>query len=582
LTKPAPDLDRVLVLGRVASVVGGLIAVALGAVLLFRPFASLSVLVLLIGVGLVTLSALTLRDAPAGSRVAHLLAVGYAVAGLAVLLWPGLGLAGLVVVLGVVLVVGGAARAVGGLRGTRDERLAALLGGTADVVLGLLALAWPDVTLVVLAVLFGVKLVWTGLTALWRGLSGRRPVSADATPGRLQRVGHVLLSAATLALALVLAAISSQVNAGTPVPDAFYDAPEDAPQRPGQLLRVEDFDRNLPEGAVGWRILYTTTRDEGQPAVASALVVTAADGPAGPRPAVAWAHGTTGAAEGCAPTLLGDPLGSGAAPGVRQVLDNGWTLVATDYVGLGTEGPHPYLIGEGEGRSVLDAVRAAQQMEQTAVAAETVVWGHSQGGHAALWTGQLAPSYAPELEILGVAALAPASGLAALVGNLDVVPGGPVFASYVVTAYDEVYDDVVLEDYVRPAARIPLREMAQRCLAEPAVFVSVIESLLFDQPVFSTTPTDGPLGERLRENTPLDPIPAPLFIGQGATDPLVLPDAQAGYVQRRCRIGDTLQYRTYPGRDHVGVVADDSPLVPELVAWTGDRFAGRTAPSTCR
>jgi alpha-beta hydrolase superfamily lysophospholipase len=581
LTSIASALDRVLVAGRAASVVGGLIAVALGGVLLFRPFASLAVLLVLVGVGLLALAALTLHDAPAGSLAARLLAVGYAAAGLAALFWPGLGLAGLVIVLGVALVVGGAARAVAGVSGTQDERLAAALGGSTDVVLGVLALAWPDVTLVVVAVLFGLKLVWVGLTALWRGVSGRRPDRRDAPTGRFARVGHLIVSAAGLVLALALTWLSSQLNAGAPVPDAFYDPPGQVPSQPGRLLRVEPFDRGLPDGAVGWRILHTTTRDGGEPAVSSALVVTAAEGPTGPRPAVAWAHGTTGAAEGCAPTLLSDPLGSGAAPGVRQVLENGWTLVATDYVGLGTEGPHPYLIGEGEARSVLDAVRAAQQMEQTDVAAEAVVWGHSQGGHAALWTGQLAPSYAPELEIRGVAALAPASGLAGLVGNLDVVPGGAIFASYVLAAYDEVYDDVELEDYVRATARIPVREMAGRCLAEPAVFVSVVETMLFDQPVFSSSPTSGALGERLRENTPLDPMPVPLFIGQGATDALVLPDAQAAYVKRRCRLGDTLQYRTYPGRDHVGVVADDSPLVPELVAWTRDRFAAKQAPSSC-
>ena len=49
---------------------------------------------------------------------------------------------------------------------------------------------------------------------------------------------------------------------------------------------------------------------------------------------------------------------------------------------------------------------------------QTVVWGHSQGGHAALWTGQLAPTSAPELDIAGVAALAPASNLPGLIDNL--------------------------------------------------------------------------------------------------------------------------------------------------------------------
>jgi len=79
------------------------------------------------------------------------------------------------------------------------------------------------------------------------------------------------------------------------------------------------------------------------------------------------------------------------------VLDRGWAIVATDYVGLGASPPHPYLVGRPEARSVLDAVRAARTLRPAHLAPKTVVWGHSQGGGAALWTGIVAPSYAPAL-----------------------------------------------------------------------------------------------------------------------------------------------------------------------------------------
>jgi hypothetical protein len=68
-------------------------------------------------------------------------------------------------------------------------------------------------------------------------------------------------------------------------------------------------------------------------------------------------------------------------------------LVATAYIGLGTTGPHPYLIGQGESRSVLDAVRAAHMLDQLSMADQTVVWGYAQGGNAALWTGMIAPTH---------------------------------------------------------------------------------------------------------------------------------------------------------------------------------------------
>ena len=116
---------------------------------------------------------------------------------------------------------------------------------------------------------------------------------------------------------------------------------------------------------------------------------------------IAWAHGTTGAATECAPSVLDDGLAAGAMFLQDEVVDAGWAMVATDYIGLGTYGPHPYLIGQGEGRSVLDAVRAAHELPDVNLADETVLWGHSQGGHAALWAGMLAPTYASELEIDG-------------------------------------------------------------------------------------------------------------------------------------------------------------------------------------
>jgi hypothetical protein len=73
-----------------------------------------------------------------------------------------------------------------------------------------------------------------------------------------------------------------------------------APAEPGQLLRHEEITKDVPDGATGWRILYTTTRDEVEAALASALVVVP-DAAEGPVPVIAWAHGTTGVARRCGP-----------------------------------------------------------------------------------------------------------------------------------------------------------------------------------------------------------------------------------------------------------------------------------------
>jgi hypothetical protein len=93
-----------------------------------------------------------------------------------------------------------------------------------------------------------------------------------------------------------------------------------APAEPGQLLRHEEITKDVPDGATGWRILYTTTRDEVEAALASALVVVP-DAAEGPVPVIAWAHGTTGVARRCAPTIMPSGLEAGAFHLTDQVLD---------------------------------------------------------------------------------------------------------------------------------------------------------------------------------------------------------------------------------------------------------------------
>jgi dipeptidyl aminopeptidase/acylaminoacyl peptidase len=96
------------------------------------------------------------------------------------------------------------------------------------------------------------------------------------------------------------------------------------------------------------------------------------------------------------------------------MISQGYIVVATDYPGLGTDGINPYLIGESEARAVLDSVRAARDMPNSGATNRFAVWGHSQGGHAALYTGEIAARYAPDLKLVGVAAAAPATYLVEL------------------------------------------------------------------------------------------------------------------------------------------------------------------------
>lgn len=565
----------------------GLACVALGGLLVLRPLSSLSVLAVYIGLSFIISGIGDLLGAArsAAPRTTTVIGVAWIVAGVLVLVWLGVAITVLPVFLAVTLIATGVLGIVAVFRGTRDQRAAALLFSLADIIFGVLALLWPDVTLLVVAVLFGARTLVFGLGTVWSAVLRSRGADAAAS-GPQRRVARWLRlvgAIAAIVLAVAASGLAWAFQPGTARADAFYSAPAELPSEPGQLLRVEPFERAVPSDALAWRILYSTTAADGTPAVASGIVLTKAGGGGAPRDAIAWAHGTTGYATNCAPSLLEDPFTAGALPALDSIVDAGWVLVATDYAGLGTSGAQPYLIGEGQGRSVLDAVRAAQQMSEVSLSGATTIWGHSQGGHASLWAGQIAADYAPELDIAGVVSLSPASDAIGLVEHLPSVTGGSVFASFVAEAYFAHYAELRRSDYIDPAARTLVKEMSTRCLSEPGVLVSVLSALSIDKDksIFRSDPTQGPLGERLRQNTPSGQITAPLFIGQGGADPLVDPGMQRSYVAGRCAAGQQLEYREYAGLDHMGVVSPESPLIDELLDWTSARFSGDEFSPNC-
>lgn len=361
-------------------------------------------------------------------------------------------------------------------------------------------------------------------------------------------------------------------------PDAFYDPPADLPNRPGSLLRSEPLkDVTLPIGTRGWRILYTTTIDDGTPATAVATVFAPSDMPAGPRPVIAWEHGTMGLLQKCMPSLLSAP--SEGIPILDRVMASGWVVVATDYSFAEKDGPHPYIIGEGEARAALDAVRAARRMPELTLDERTVVWGHSQGGHAALWTGIVGPRYAPDVELAGIVAIAPTADMKSIVeANLLV---NKRLGPYLAAAYSRFYPDVKFDTALRPEAVDAAREMVSLCGFFPTEDPKRIAALskTFEGPALATT--NEAFAARLEQNAPDGPIAAPLLIGQGLADSVVAPRHTDAYVKERCAAGQRLDYWEFYGADHGTIVQDGTPLRQPLIAWTTARFANEPQPPGC-
>lgn len=568
----------------------GLALILLGVFIVTRPLTSLWVLAIYIGVSAIAAGVMDLiapRDVPRRANV--VLAILWIIGGGVILFWLGRNLDVLPEIIAVLLVLGGLGASLGAFRGRASERVLAAASAIAQVVFGLLALLWPDVTLLVVAVAFGLRTVVLGVVLTWRAsrrIRGRSPRPDEERTGGSRRgivwaaVGRYALAAVLLGLAGGSWYLSTWLADGAPVVDAFYDPPSGArASAPGTLLREGAYSGRKPVGGEVRRILYSTTDAFGNSALASGLVISPTDPPLGPRPVVIWNHGTTGVARGCAPSLADASATRWAIPAIDRALAAGWVVVATDYTGQGAAGTFPYLIGEGEARSALDAVRAAKHVDGLWLSSRVVTWGHSQGGHAALWTSQVAPTYAPELEVRGTVAISPAADPLALAEELARTQDSAILSvliSWVLVPYADTYPDVHVADYVAPGGRSIVREMTQRCPTEPGVVVSVLAALgvSADRPLYDTNLTIGPLGDRLEQNAATGPWTSPVLLAWGGRDEVIPPALYERYVAERCADGQALQVRVLPRMDHTGPMLPRSPLLSTVMRWTQARFDG--------
>lgn len=356
-----------------------------------------------------------------------------------------------------------------------------------------------------------------------------------------------------------------------PQPGGFYATPKELDPRPGVLLRTERVDTDVA-GATAYRILYSSRDLHDQPAVASGLaLVPLAPAPAGGYPVVAWAHGTSGVARRCAPSLTPGTTASSVA-GAQQLINAGYLVVATDYPGLGTEGTHPYLIGRGEAYAVLDSVRAVRSPEDWHAGARFALWGHSQGGHAALFASQYVASYAPELALVGTAVAAPATELSALLNRDLTEPVGKVFGSMALVSWSRLFPQADLAAVVEARDRPLVTAVAAGCIqTKKQVLVELPEIKLMRQNFVTVDlTTTKPWAGIIAENTVTpDGIDVPLFVAQGTADQVIEPEVSRDWV--RCISGHNpmVTYQQYAGKDHLSVLP---AATHHVVTWIGERF----------
>jgi pimeloyl-ACP methyl ester carboxylesterase len=210
-----------------------------------------------------------------------------------------------------------------------------------------------------------------------------------------------------------------------------------------------------------------------------------------------------------------------------------------------------------------------------------IVWGHSQGGQAALFTGILAKTYAPELTLLGVAAAAPATDLVTLMNDDINSVGGKNITAMTLWSWHRVYN-ASLDKILDPVAMPTVDRLAGECIEGP---FDLVERQRTERPLeqhFLTVegPADiEPWHSLLEENTP-GPLPPdlPVFLAQGTTDQIIRPEVTENYMKKLCSAGSRVRMMVLPNIGH-GRAAQASTMA--VVRWIADRFAGEAAPSDC-
>ena len=557
----------------------GVVCVIVGAVLVAARFGSLKALVGWVAAALIVIGLAQL--ATARTWLSGMVGVAWVLVGVIAVFVPGLTLRSVAFLVGISLLAGGLVKLASVFAGETEDRPLSALMGLAGVIAGVFALAWQDATILVLALVFGAVTVFFGFGQIARALRLRRVAEGGTDPGPYRWPRWVRLTAAGSALLLAVAGVvaSAKVNSAVPAPTAFYTAPTTLPDGLGTIVRSEVVNGYVA-GATTYRVLYTSTGYDGTRIAVSGLIfVPDGPAPAEPRKVVSFTHGTVGVAVNCAPSALKSASDAAIFEGLDLFLAAGYVVTATDYQGLGTKGPHPYLIGAAEAAAAIDLVRAAHTLPEAHAGTTFATWGHSQGGHASLFSGQIAATYAPDLKLVGVAAGAPPFDLPGLLNaNIKTLPG-KVLVAMVMQSWSDVYQDASLEQVVNPGARASIGKIAGYCLFKQ--FQGTVPSaLLLNLTFIAGVPAEvEPWKTIFVTNTPgRQRTGVPILLTQGEDDPIVLPAGTRELAQKLCQAGEKVELRTYPGVEHIDA---GFKVAPDVAAWIADRFAGKPAPTTC-
>jgi alpha-beta hydrolase superfamily lysophospholipase len=385
------------------------------------------------------------------------------------------------------------------------------------------------------------------------------------------------LTAVLLIIVLLVLAAYARTSIRQARLQPFYDTSGLAVKgRLGQVVRQEPLGVKV-DGGQGIRLLYRTQSADGSYTFSSGMVFIPDNSNAGmPRPIVAWAHGTLGLGDSCAPSRTPDPVAN--ISWVSTMLKKGWVVTAADYAGFGTPGTQGYLVGGDEAHDVLNSVRAARDITMAEAGADFAIWGHSQGGNSALFSASQAASYAPELKLTGTVASAPAAELVPLLNEQYGTVADWVIGPLIATAWPAADSGLNANDIMTADGRDNYRRIAGHCIAQ-STLGGLVRSVA-GQKFFSKNPLSVPAWKQMaaRQSAPILTPGQPLLVVESKADKVVLPDTTALYIQTSCQAGIGPSTLWLDGVAHQDIPDKSAGSV---INWIGARFSGQANPSSC-
>lgn len=422
-----------------------------------------------------------------------------------------------------------------------------------------------------------------------------------------------------LIIGLILSFNFSVAYADPPMQPFYAAVMKMAPEgKLGQVIKQEKIATSV-KGAQAWRVAYISSDISGRKTIATGMVVAPVGAtPAGGRPIMSWAHGTTGTAQNCGPSQVFDPvvplneyfLMNGNSwtdygiPAVEEFIKEGYVIAATDYQGLGGGGKHQYGVAATNGMDAINAARAAGSMKETGANKKAVVYGWSQGGGATIAAASR-PEYIKQkgtafddLDVVGFVAMAPEDvAVLAPQGKLDQAGADKYFAESLKEFSNNIFNfghatmfywgtqaafpELKLSEvFTDEGVKVFNQIYGNKCMHVGSDTLSYYYSTNFMKLVNSKPANTLAWAEAMLKGSVAPAKPAaPVQIYFGIADTVIPPPMHKAYQDQICKLGGNVGRMQLPGEQtHFSTPPEAKQY---YLPWIKDRIAGKPVVNGC-